>query len=140
MRYSKRIIFIILAAMGTLCFNGCQTNVSSGENNSEENAYMKLSAEEAKEIMDSTENYILLDVREEDEYAGGHIKDALLMPYGEITERAENGLPDKEQTILVYCRSGRRSAIAAQTLTELGYTNVKDFGGIIDWTYDLETE
>ncbi len=69
MRYSKRIIFIILAAMGTLCFNGCQTNVSSGENNSEENAYMKLSAEEAKEIMDSTEDYILLDVREEDEYA-----------------------------------------------------------------------
>jgi len=62
------------------------------------------------------------------------------MPYGEITERAENELPDKEQTILVYCRSGRRSAIAAQTLTELGYTNVKDFGGIIDWTYDLETE
>ena len=136
MRYGKRIIFIILAAMGTLCFNGCQTNVSSGENN----AYMKLSAEEAKEIMDSTEDYILLDVREEDEYAEGHIKDALLMPYGEITERAENELPDKEQTILVYCRSGRRSAIAAQTLTELGYTNVKDFGGIIDWTYDLETE
>ena len=130
MRYGKRIIFIILAAMGTLCFNGCQTNVSSEENNSEENAYMKLSAEEAKEIMDSTEDYILLDVREEDEYAEGHIKDALLMPYGEITER----------TILVYCRSGRRSAIAAQTLTELGYTNVKDFGGIIDWTYDLETE
>lgn len=140
MRYSKRIIFIILAAMGTLCFNGCQTNISSEENNSEENAYMKLSAEEAKEIMDSTEDYILLDVREEDEYAEGHIKDALLMPYGEITERAENELPDKEQTILVYCRSGRRSAIAAQTLTELGYTNVKDFGGIIDWTYDLETE
>ena len=105
MRYGKRIIFIILAAMGTLCFNGCQTNVSSGENNSEENAYMKLSAEEAKEIMDSTEDYILLDVREEDEYAEGHIKDALLMPYGEITERAENELPDKEQTILVYCRS-----------------------------------
>ncbi len=101
---------------------------------------MKLSAEEAKEIMDSTEDYILLDVREEDEYAEGHIKDALLMPYGEITERAENELPDKEQTILVYCRSGRRSAIAAQTLTELGYTDVKDFGGIIDWTYDLDTE
>jgi len=145
MIYNRQTAVMILAVLGTLSLNGCQTNVSGEENNAKENAYMKqsyikLSAEEAKELMDSTENYVLLDVREEDEYAQGHIQNALLMPYGEITERAEKELPDKEQTILVYCRSGRRSAIAAQTLAELGYTEVRDFGGIIDWTYDLETE
>lgn len=64
----------------------------------------------------------------------------MLIPYGEIKERAETELTDKEQMILVYCRSGRRSAIAAQTLAELGYTDVRDFGGIIDWSYDIETE
>lgn len=124
--------------MGTLCMNGCQTNVSSEENEVVENLYMKISAEEAKEIMDSTDDFVLLDVREDDEYTQGHITGALLIPYGEIEDRAENELPDKGQTILVYCRSGRRSAIAAQTLAELGYTNVMDFGGIIDWSYGIE--
>lgn len=101
---------------------------------------MKISAEDAKKIMDDAEDFALVDVREEDEYAAGHIAGALLIPYGEMEERAETELPDKEQTILVYCRSGRRSAIAAQTLLELGYTDVRDFGGIIDWPYDTETD
>ena len=101
---------------------------------------MKISAEEAKEIMDSTADLVLIDVREEDEYAQGHIAGALLVPYGEIADRADSELLDKDQTILVYCRSGRRSAIAAQTLAELGYTDVKDFGGIIDWPYDVEKD
>ena len=139
MRYKRFKTVIILAAMGTLCMNGCQTSVSSEENELAETAYMKISAEDAKEIMDSTDDFVLIDVREDDEYAGGHIAGALLIPYGEIEERAENELMDKDQTILVYCRSGRRSAIAAQTLTELGYTDVRDFGGIIDWSYDIET-
>lgn len=100
---------------------------------------MKISAEDAKEIMDSADDFVLVDVREEDEYASGHIAGALLIPYGEIEERAETEFTDKEQTILVYCRSGRRSAIAARTFVELGYTDVRDFGGIIDWPYDIET-
>ncbi len=131
---------IILAVMGTLCINGCHTSVSGSNNRETENAYMKISAEEAKEVMDNTDDFVLVDVREADEYADGHIEGALLIPYGEIGERAETELPDKEQTILVYCRSGRRSSIAAQTLTDLGYTDVRDFGGIIDWSYDKITD
>ncbi|MDE5700034.1 MAG: rhodanese-like domain-containing protein [Lachnospiraceae bacterium] len=136
MGYKKLKTVIILAVMVTLCINGCHTNISGSNNQETENAYMKISAEEAKEVMDSTDDFVLVDVREADEYAGGHIEGALLIPYGEIGERAETELPDKQQTILVYCRSGRRSAIAAQTLTDLGYTDVRDFGGIIDWPYD----
>lgn len=97
---------------------------------------MQITAEEAKEIMDSAEDYVLLDVREQDEFAEGHIEGAILIPYGSIDTRAESELPDKEQTILVYCRSGRRSAIAAEALVSLGYTDVRDFGGILDWPYE----
>lgn len=141
MPFTKRFrTIIILAVMGALCVNGCHTVKSGEEMKTEEIAYMKISAEDAKEIMDSTDYFVLVDVREEDEYASGHIAGALFMPYGEIKERAETELMDKEQTILVYCRSGRRSAIAAQTLAELGYTDVRDFGGIIDWGYDIETD
>ncbi|MDE7207238.1 MAG: rhodanese-like domain-containing protein [Lachnospiraceae bacterium] len=140
MIYKRFKIVIILAVMGALFMNGCQASVSSEEMKAMENAYMKISAEDAKEIMDSTEDFVLIDVREEDEYVSGHIAGALLMPYGEMEERAETELTDKEQTILVYCRSGRRSAIAAQILTELGYTDVRDFGGIIDWLYDIEID
>lgn len=140
MGHSRFQPVIILAVMGILCVTGCQAGVSGNEYQETENAYMKISAEEAKEIMDGTDDFVLVDVREEDEYAGGHIEGALLIPYGEIGERAETELPDKEQTILVYCRSGRRSAIAAQTLAGLGYTDVRDFGGINSWTYGTTTD
>ncbi|MDE7275117.1 MAG: rhodanese-like domain-containing protein [Lachnospiraceae bacterium] len=136
MGYKKFKTVIILAVMGTLCIYGCHTSVPGSNHQETGSGYMKISAEEAKNIMDSTDDFVLVDVREPDEYADGHIEDALLIPYGEIGERAETELPDKEQTILVYCRSGRRSAIAAQTLTDLGYTDIRDFGGIIDWPYD----
>lgn len=136
MIYKRFKTVIILAVVAALCMTGCQTG-SPGEET--ETAYMKISAEDAKEIMDSTDDFVLVDVREEDEFASGHIAGALLIPYGEIEERAETEFTDKEQTILVYCRSGRRSAIAARTFVELGYTDVRDFGGIIDWPYDIET-
>ena len=136
MKYKKLKTIIILTVVGTLCISGCQTSISGSENQEAENVYMKITAEEAKEIIDNSDNFVLIDVREADEYASEHIENALLIPYGALEERAETELPDKEQTILVYCRSGRRSAIAAQTLISLGYTDVKDFGGIIDWPYD----
>ena len=100
--------------------------------------YVNITAEEAKQIMDSQEGYIILDVREQDEYDAGHIPEAILIPYKQIGEKANEMLPDKDQFILVYCRSGRRSKIAAETLVELGYTNIKEFGGIIDWPYEVE--
>ena len=100
--------------------------------------YEQISAEEAKKIMDSGEEHIILDTREQDEFDEGHIPGAILIPYTEIENKAEEMLPDKDKLILVYCRSGRRSKIAAESLAKLGYTNVKEFGGIIDWSYEIE--
>lgn len=103
-------------------------------------AYEQISAEEAKKLMDTETDYIIVDVRTKDEFTEGHIDGAILIPYSEITDRAKEELPDQEQLILIYCRSGRRSKIASEALAELGYTNVKEFGGIIDWPYDLVKE
>ncbi|MDL2209504.1 rhodanese-like domain-containing protein [Desulfovibrio sp. OttesenSCG-928-O18] len=102
-------------------------------------AYKKLSAAQAKAIMDSGEPYILLDVRTEKEFQDRHIKGATLLPYTEIKNRAASELADKETPILIYCRSGRRSAIAAKDLIRIGYTKVYDFGGINDWPYKTTT-
>ena len=99
--------------------------------------YEQISGSDAKALMDSESGYIILDVREQYEYDEGHITGAILIPYDKIADRAENELPDKDQLILVYCRSGRRSKIAAEELVKLGYTNVKEFGGIIDWEYEI---
>ena len=98
--------------------------------------YEQITPQEAKRIMDSSEEHIILDTREQDEFDEGHIPGAILIPYTEIENKAEEMLPDKDKLILVYCRSGRRSKIAAETLAKLGYTNVKEFGGIIDWPYE----
>ena len=88
--------------------------------------------------MNSGEEHIILDTREQDEFDEGHIPKAILIPYTEIENKAEEMIPDKNKQILVYCRSGRRSKIAAESLAKLGYTNVKEFGGIIDWPYKVE--
>ena len=104
----------------------------------EKTMYEIITAEEAKKIMDSGEEYVLLDVREQDEFDEGHIPGAILIPYTEIENKAEKMLTDKDAQILVYCRSGRRSKIAAEALSKLGYSNIKEFGGIIDWPYEVE--
>ncbi len=101
-----------------------------------ENTYEQITPEQAKTIMDTETNYIIIDARTEEEFAQGHIENAILIPEYEIADRAEKELPDKSQLILVYCRSGRRSKIASEELVKLGYTNVKEFGGIIDWPYE----
>lgn len=100
--------------------------------------YEQITQQKAKEIMDSGEECIILDVREQEEFDEGHIPCAILLPYTEIDQKAESVLPDKDMLILVYCRSGRRSKIAAESLSALGYSNVKEFGGIIDWKYEIE--
>lgn len=99
--------------------------------------YEQISAEEAKAIMDTEKEYIIIDARTGSEFAEGHIEGAILIPEYEIAERAEKELPNKDALILVYCRSGRRSKIASEELVKLGYTNVKEFGGIIDWPYEI---
>lgn len=113
------------------------TSIIIGEKG-EKAMYEQITAEKAKEIMDTESDYIILDVREQDEFDEEHIKGSILIPYTEIENKAEEMLPDKNKQILVYCRSGRRSKIAALSLAKLGYTNVKEFGGIIDWPYETE--
>mgnify|MGYP003307993453 FL=1 len=101
-------------------------------------SYEQITQEEAKKIMDTANGYILLDTRTQEEYDQSHIPGALLIPHAEIADRAEEELPDKDQVILVYCRSGNRSKQASEVLAELGYTNVKEFGGIHTWPYEVE--
>ncbi|MBQ5842446.1 MAG: rhodanese-like domain-containing protein [Clostridia bacterium] len=100
-------------------------------------SYEQISQKEAKEIMDTVSDYIIIDARTEEEFAEGHIKGAILIPEYEIAEKAPSLIPQKDALILVYCRSGRRSKIASEELVKLGYTNVKEFGGIIDWQYEI---
>ena len=102
--------------------------------------YEQITAQEAKVLMDTETDYIIIDARTEEEFAQGHIANAILIPEYEVAERAEKELPNKNQLILVYCRSGRRSKIATEELVKLGYTNVKEFGGIIDWPYETTVE
>lgn len=99
---------------------------------------MNITAQEAKKLMDSEENFVILDVRTQEEFDEKHIPGAILIPDYKIRERAEKELTDKDQLILIYCCSGRRSKNVAKVLVELGYTNIKEFGGIIDWPYEVE--
>ena len=116
---------------------GCVGCASDGGSADTPATYQQISGAEAKALMDSESGYIIIDARTQEEYDQGHIPGAILIPEYEIADRAEKELPDKDQLILVYCRSGRRSKIAAEELVKLGYTNVKEFGGIIDWEYEI---
>lgn len=127
----KKLMFLILTVM---LLTGC----GQAKEAEQEVVYMNITAQEAKAVMESQEDYIILDVREQEEYDEGHIPGAILIPHGQIPEKAEQLLQDKDQLLLVYCRSGRRSKIAAESLVELGYTNIMEFGGIIDWPYEVE--
>ena len=129
----KKNFLVLSLTIALILTAGC----SKKEDNS---TYTKISAEEAKKMMDEKEDIIILDVRTEEEYQEGHIDGAILIPDNEITETAESILTDKSATILVYCRRGRRSANASKELSELEYTNIYDFGGINNWKYDIVTE
>lgn len=102
--------------------------------------YKKISAADAKARMDSGDTIVILDVRTQEEYDAGHIPGAILIPNETIVDKQPELLPDLDAEILVYCRSGNRSAQAAKKLIAIGYTNVVDFGGIIDWPYDVVTD
>ena len=125
----KRILPMLISLL--LVLTGCGGNTSDG--------YQQISQEEAKEMMDSQE-VIILDVREQDEYDSGHIPGAMLLPAGTIDEAtAADVIPEKDSTVLVYCRSGNRSKTASSTLADLGYTNIYEFGGINTWPYETKS-
>ena len=98
---------------------------------------MKITPVEAKKIMDTQNDIYILDVREPDELDEGFIDDSVNIPLDRLADSAEKALPDKQKTLLVYCRSGKRSMEAAQILEDMGYNNIYDFGGILDWPFDL---
>ena len=124
----KRMIPLLLSL---LLLAGCGGNTADG-------AYQQITQEDAKEMMD-TQEVIILDVREQDEYDNGHIPGAVLMPVGSIDEdTAAEVIPEKDSAVLVCCRSGNRSKTASSALAELGYTNIYEFGGINSWPYDIE--
>ena len=129
LKRNKRFLFVLLAFAFPFVCAGCSTSGAA--------TYEQISGAEAKALMDSESGYIIIDARTQSEYDEGHIPGAILIPEYEIADRAEKELLDKDQLILVYCRSGRRSKIAAEELVKLGYTNVKEFGGIIDWKYEI---
>ena len=128
LKINKRFLIALLTFALPFGCIGCSDGASA--------TYDQISGAEAKALMDSESGYIIIDARTQSEYDEGHIPEAILIPEYEIADRAEKELPDKDQLILVYCRSGRRSKIAAEELVKLGYTNVKEFGGIIDWEYE----
>ena len=147
MKKALCIISVLLCILLTACGDDSSIGIIGGADGptsiivaekGEKAMYEQITAENAKKIMDSGEEHIILDTREQDEFDEGHIPGAILIPYTEIENKAEEMLPDKDKLILVYCRSGRRSKIAAESLAKLGYTNVKEFGGIIDWPYEVE--
>lgn len=102
-----------------------------------ENDYKQVTTDEAKAMMETEENYIILDVRTEEEFAERHIPNAINIPNETIGTEEISALPEKDQLILVYCRSGNRSKQASQKLVDLGYTNIVEFGGINDWTGEV---
>ena len=128
--FMKKLTILLLAV---ILLPAC----GQAKENDREAMYVNITAEEAKTIMDTEEGYVILDTRTREEYDQGHIPGAIQISHDEITEKAEEVLTDKDQLILVYCRSGRRSKLAAEALVELGYTNIKEFGGIIDWPYEV---
>ena len=134
------LLFAALAASLAL-LSGCALSKAKEDkaDMTDKAAYQKISAEEAYEMMASQE-VVVVDVRTREEYDGGHIENAVLVPNESIGSEMPEALPDKEATLLVYCRSGRRSKDAAQKLLKLGYQSVYDFGGIIDWPYELVKE
>lgn len=139
----KRAIMVILitgvlAGVLTACGNRSE-NTETVQEEAMKGEYHKITAEEAKNRMDSDDTIIILDVRTQEEYEESHIPGAILIPNESIGTQKQEQLPDMDQEILVYCRSGNRSAQAAKKLVEAGYTQIYDFGGIMDWPYETES-
>ena len=129
---------LLILCMTFICIlSGCG-NADSVQNTEQKSGYKQVSMEEGLELMEADSDYILLDVRRDDEFEEGHIPGAINIPNESIGTEEIAELQDKNQTIYVYCRSGNRSKQASQKLVDLGYTDVIEFGGIIDYSGEIE--
>ena len=138
-KYTIELLCVLLAL--AMMLSGCSPQEEDGAQTGETVMWKQINMDEAMELMKSEENYIILDVRRADEFASGHIPGAVNLAnevIGEDDAAVEAVLPDKDQLILVYCRSGNRSKQASQKLADMGYTNVVEFGGIQDWPGEIE--
>ena len=136
-KMNKKARLILLTAfvlLLTACSSGCQAM----DEEDMVRSYTMISQDQAKEMMEKEDGHIIIDVRRVDEFETGHIPGAVCIPNESIGTEQPEELPNLDQIILVYCRSGNRSKQAAQKLFDMGYTNVYEFGGIIDWTGEIE--
>ncbi len=137
-------VFAVFCMLLSACGNGTSSSESAQSKvqtttASAAAAYQQITQEKAKEMMQADDGHIIVDVRRQDEYDSGHIPGAILIPNESIGTEQPKELPDLDQVILIYCRSGRRSKEASQKLADMGYTHIYEFGGIIDWTGEVVT-
>lgn len=138
------ILIVVLICIGFFIYKSSKTNKTTKSTNSTSisttkiNEIRHVSMDDIVKIMNENKNYVIVDVRTPDEYKEGHIPNAINIPNETINETVYNKLKDKNQLILIYCRSGSRSRQAAYKMQKLGYTNLVDFGGIINWKGKIE--
>ena len=136
-KMNKKARLILLTAF-VLLLTACSSGGQAMDGEDMVRSYTMISQDQAKEMMEKEDGHIIIDVRRVDEFETGHIPGAVCIPNESIGTEQPEELPDLDQIILVYCRSGNRSKQAAQKLFDMGYTNVYEFGGIIDWSGDIE--
>ena len=136
----RRITILLITAFFLQLLTGCSPKDHVMDGGGMVKSYSQISQEEAKQMMEKDDGHIIVDVRRQDEYDAGHIPGAILIPNESIGAERPAELPDLDQIILIYCRSGNRSKQAAQKLFDMGYTRIYEFGGIIDWTGEIVTE
>lgn len=139
-KYVKYMLMIMILGISFVTFQQIAQADNEVVNATQVPSFQKISPEYAKQLMDTEKNYIIIDVRTTEEYNEGHVKNAISLPNEEIvvdSEKVATILPNKDQMLLVYCRSGKRAAEASTKLVNMGYTNVYSFGGIIDWPYEI---
>ncbi len=127
MKILKGMISVLFVCLSLFCLSSCKE---------EKIEYTQITPQEAKQIIDTEKDYIIVDARTPEEFESGHIKNAIVLQEENVKELAPQMFPNKDKLILVYCRSGNRSKKVAQALADMGYTNVKEFGGIISWPYE----
>ena len=136
----KKTLILLLGAAAILIISGCSSAANNSANiGNTVLSYHQISQEKAREMMARNDGHVVVDVRRTDEYEAGHIPGAILIPNESIDKDRPSELPDLDQIILIYCRSGNRSKQASQKLADMGYKNIYEFGGIITWTGDTVT-